>query len=225
MNNHRKLRDFHEQMKGELTREDCLLICGDFGAIWDGGESDNFMIHFVYEKFPCTVLWVDGNHENFDALDEYPVEKWMGGKVHRISENVLHLMRGEIFLLTVGKRKVKILAFGGAKSTDRGYDTGIMRGWWPQELPNQEEYDNALRNLAIHDHAIDYIFTHDAPSFVLYPMFGFTRHSDEVFKEFLGRIAMGVDYRAWYFGHHHRDISYDKFHCLFKTIVEIRGDV
>ena len=30
-----------------------------------------------------TTLFVDGNHENFDRLYEYPVEEWHGGKVHK----------------------------------------------------------------------------------------------------------------------------------------------
>lgn len=29
---------------------------------------------------PFTTLFVDGNHENFDLLNAYPVENWHGGK-------------------------------------------------------------------------------------------------------------------------------------------------
>lgn len=40
------------------------------------------------------MLFIDGNHENFDKLYSYPVETWYGGKVHKI---VIHLMRGEVY--------------------------------------------------------------------------------------------------------------------------------
>lgn len=30
-------------------------------------------------------------------LEEYPVEIWNGGKVHRINDSVIHLMRGQVF--------------------------------------------------------------------------------------------------------------------------------
>ena len=61
-----------------------------------------------------TTLFVDGNHENFTRLYNYPVEEWHGGKVHKIRDSVLHLMRGEIFEIN----DKKIFTFGGAKSHD-----------------------------------------------------------------------------------------------------------
>ena len=59
----------------------------------------------MYEKYwldwldnkNFTTLFVDGNHENFTRLYNYPVEEWHGGKVHKIRDSVIHLMRGEIF--------------------------------------------------------------------------------------------------------------------------------
>ena len=50
--------------------------------------------------------------ENFDRLDEMPVEMWCGGRVHRINDSVLHLMRGEAF--DIAGRKV--FCMGGARS-------------------------------------------------------------------------------------------------------------
>lgn len=40
------------------------------------------------------LLFVSGNHENFDLLAEYPQEDWNGGKVQRIHSHVIHLLRG-----------------------------------------------------------------------------------------------------------------------------------
>ena len=52
---------------------------------------------------------MDGNHENFELLDDYPVSRWHGGKVHFIKESVIHLMRGQIYTID-GKT---FFTFGG----------------------------------------------------------------------------------------------------------------
>ena len=57
---------------------------------------------------------MDGNHENFDRLYDYPVDELHGGKVHKIRNSVIHLMRGQVFEID-GK---KIFTFGGARSHD-----------------------------------------------------------------------------------------------------------
>ena len=63
-------------------------------------------------SLPFTIAFVDGCHENFDLLEQYPIEEWNGGKIHRISENIVHMMRGQVFYIQ-GK---KIFTFGGGIS-------------------------------------------------------------------------------------------------------------
>ena len=213
----RKLDTFAKQMRDNLTLDDYIVICGDFGIVWDGCENDKFFADVFYKDFPCTIIWVDGNHENFDLLHKYPQEVWMGGKVHRISDRILHLMRGEIF--TVGG--LKIFAFGGAKSTDRGYDTGHNAYWWPEELPSDEEIENAFANLKRHGNSVDLIVTHDAPYSVLSCGFGMHRDYDARFNEFLETLVGKVSFRTWFFGHHHDDLKFSKFQMMYNDIREI----
>ena len=97
----------------EMTKDDYMIVCGDFGFVWNGDKSDDAQLGKL-EALPFTVLFVDGNHENFDALNEYPVEQWHGGKVHRIRPHVLHLMRGQAFELQ-GRT---FFTMGGAQSHD-----------------------------------------------------------------------------------------------------------
>ena len=91
-------RFFHTELEdpGILTRNDYVIICGDFGGIWLGDERDNERVDPL-EELPYTVLFVSGNHENFEALAKYPVVEWHGGKVQFIRPNVIHLMRGQVF--------------------------------------------------------------------------------------------------------------------------------
>ena len=72
---------FYEQ--AELTKEDCVIITGDFGGIWDGSANERYWLDWL-EKKPFTTLFVSGNHENYDLLAEYPVEEWCGGQVQKI---------------------------------------------------------------------------------------------------------------------------------------------
>ena len=76
-------------IQSEMTKNDYIIICGDFGGVW------NYIVESIYEKHwldwlnnkNFTTLFVDGNHENFERLYNYPVEEWHGGKVHKIRES------------------------------------------------------------------------------------------------------------------------------------------
>ena len=103
-------------IQSEMTKKDYVIICGDFGGVWTFEEENHREkedLNWLNNK-NFTTLFVDGNHENFTRLYSYPVEEWHGGKVHKIRDSVLHLMRGEIFDID-GK---KFFTFGGAKSHD-----------------------------------------------------------------------------------------------------------
>ena len=102
---------FYEQ--AELTKDDCVIITGDFGGIWDGGAEERHWLDWLEAK-PFTTLFVSGNHENFDLLAEFPTEDWHGGKVQCIRPSVIHLMRGQIYDIQ-GKT---FFTMGGASSHD-----------------------------------------------------------------------------------------------------------
>lgn len=85
-------------MKNELSRSDYMIICGDFGLVWSNSAEERYWLKWLDSK-PWTTLWIDGNHENFDLLKEYPIEDWHGGRVQKITENIIHLCRGNVFEL------------------------------------------------------------------------------------------------------------------------------
>ena len=126
-----------------------------------------------------TTAFVTGNHENYDALRKYPLDKWRGGSSRRIRPSVILLERGQIFDLG-GKR---FFTMGGASNHD--IQDGILepddplfkkkcreldaRGamyrvnhlsWWKEELANEEEYRIARANLDRTGWEVDYIITH-----------------------------------------------------------------
>lgn len=68
----------------EMTREDYVIVCGDFGGVFFDDKTERWWLKWLSEK-PFTIIYVDGNHENFDRLygDEFEVVDFHGGKAHR----------------------------------------------------------------------------------------------------------------------------------------------
>ena len=99
----------------ELTKEDYVIILGDFGFVWDKEENkhEKYWLDWLQDR-NFTTLFIDGNHENHDRLKAYPISEWHGGKVHFIRPNVIHLMRGQVFTI----ENQKFLTMGGAPSHD-----------------------------------------------------------------------------------------------------------
>lgn len=199
----------------ELTKNDYVIICGDFGGIWYGNEKDNYWLNWL-EKKNFSTLFVDGNHENFAALSQYEECSWNGGKVQFIRPSVIHLMRGYVFDL----EGIKIFAMGGARSSDRMFRT-IGKSWWPQEMPNAEEIRRARQNLAINDNQVDIMITHDAPQSIA-RMIDFAKSEDDELMPFFDELRNTVGYRHWYFGHFHEDWKVDESHtAVYNKIIQL----
>ncbi len=109
----------HFPEQAGMTKEDYMIICGDFGGVWDGGKKEERNLDWL-EDLPFTTLFISGNHENFDLLRKYPTEEWNGGKIQRIRPHVIHLMRGQIFDL----QGYSFFTMGGARSHD--IEDGIL---------------------------------------------------------------------------------------------------
>ena len=233
-------RNFPEQK--EMSKEDYVIICGDFGGIWDQEEEskEETMLMDWLDCKSFTTLFVDGNHENFDRLYEYPVEEWHGGKVHKIRPSVIHLMRGQIFEIE-GK---SIFTFGGASSHD--IDGGILdlddpdyknkkkrldRGWkpyrlnhvswWQQELPAIEEMEEGRKNLTAHDNSVDFIVTHCcAPSTQI--QLGGSMYKPDILTTYFEEIRQNTKFKKWFFGHYHdnQNVSAEEI-LLYEQIIRI----
>lgn len=201
----------------ELTKDDYVIIAGDFGGVWSEQTLTESLRYYTH--LPFTVLFVDGNHENFDMINAYPVETWKGGKVHKIKPDVIHLMRGQVFEIE-GKT---IFTFGGATSIDKMYRTE-GRSWWRQELPTYEELDEGVANLKRYGNKVDYIITHSCPE----RAFAYPAISKNVIKfncpevQMLSYIDDIASFGHWYFGHFHTDAQLGgKYTALYDRIVRL----
>lgn len=197
-----------------LTKKDYIIICGDFGCVWSGEKKDYWWLDWL-EELPCSILFCDGNHENFDFLNAYPIEEWNGGKTHIIRPHIRHLMRGEIFTID----SFKFFVFGGATSIDRIYrKEGVS--WWSQELPTYAECEYALANLDKHAWVVDYVITHSAPDNIQHRINPNYQH--DIVTNLLFTIDKQLTFTHWYFGHYHTDKQIDDKHtALFHEIIQI----
>lgn len=201
---HGVLDRFHPDftpMVDQLKSEDYFLVTGDFGFVFRLDEKEKKKLD-VLEGLPFTILFIDGNHENFDALATFPVEYWNGGKVHRIRKNILHLMRGQVF--TIEGRK--FFTMGGGYSIDKFLrKEGVS--WWKEEIPSDEEMEEALKNLEKHDYTVDYIITHAAPESTMNLIFP-NHDPEKKLNLFLQEVMDRTTYTHWYFGHLHQENTY-----------------
>ncbi len=212
-----KVERFFGEHEDEYTEDDYLIICGDVGVCGFSPDVEG-ETRRILRELPVTVLFIDGNHEHHQRLNDLPVDEWMGGKVHFIESDIIHLMRGQVYEID----GVRFFTFGGAYSVDRYVRTeGI--DWFPEEIPSREEYEEGLDNLEACGYIVDYIVTHTAPREVAAAL-GYGEESlDEVaLRRYLQQIADEVDYKKWFFGHFHEDeVIEDAFVALYDEMIVI----
>lgn len=224
----------------DMTKDDYVIICGDFG-LWHDTKDERYRLDWL-EKKPFTTLFVDGNHSNFDRLNAYPVEEWNGGKVHKIRPSVIHLMRGEVFNL----HNKTFFAFGGASSHDisdgildskdknwskkaealekQGKYMYRIKGlsWWEEELPSDKEMNNGLMNLEKNNWNVDYIITHSPSASILALLGAQGLYEQDKLTQYLENIRVHTEYKRHFMGHMHINKAMnDKDILLYEQIVRI----
>lgn len=226
----------------EMTRNDFVIILGDFGGIWSNSKEEKYWLDWLNDK-PFTTLFVDGNHENFNMLYTFPVIDFHGGKAHKIRDSIYHLMRGYVFDIC----DKKFFAFGGASSHDiqdgildpddfvdmDGFRDTYRRwqkygkmfrvkgvSWWDQEMPNDEEMERGRQSLNDVNNEVDFVISHCAPQEVA-SLIGFTDR-DKLTWYFNELLWDGLKFTKWLFGHYHtnRQIM-GKFICLYEQMIRI----
>ena len=199
-----------------LTKNDYVIVLGDFGLYWKNNDTFKYWYDILQNK-PWTTLWLDGNHENFDWINSMKVFEWHGGKVHK-DESIIHLMRGQVYDI----EDKKIFVMGGADSVDKANRTeGIS--WWKEEIPNFSEINEAIDNLIANENSVDYILTHTCPEELITKMFNLTpwpefNNVERILQNLLG---LKINFKRWFFGHWHEDKDYENYSCLYQRIIKL----
>lgn len=254
--NFRKLGKRHVPAK----ENDYVIICGDVGLLWESrcleeishgdirltDECCTFDYNLKWlSNIKYTLLWIPGNHDNYDMIAEYPIETWHGGKArHIIRDKVICLERGQIFTI----EDKTFFTFGGASShditegilnpadfnTEADYKAELkywkktktffrVKGvsWWEQELPTDEEMQEGLNNLEKAGNKVDYIITHCCSSRIEEQL-GMKDH--DKLTDYFNYIDSFVDFKQWYFGHYHEDStsSDDKYVLCYHNFYPLK---
>ena len=220
----------------KLSRDDFVIICGDFGLPFlpsdaypenefvankharSSGSSYRYWIKWLSER-PFTVLWVDGNHDNHPFWYEQPVSEWNGGlvNIHPEAENVIHLKRGEYYEIDGHT----FWTMGGAMSHDKEYRTEGY-SWWKEEIPSYQEMTHGIDTLEKHGNKVDYILTHTMPQTLVPAVMG-AYYDSEPTRNYLDGIYTGTDFKYWFCGHFHIDSDAPayKIRVLYEDIIAL----
>lgn len=224
-------------VQNELTKEDIVLIAGDFSLPYNVHEdtSDHLALNCLEQK-KFTIVFIDGNHENFSALKQYPIVLFHGAQCHQLRPHIYHMMRGE--MLDIDEKK--ILGLGGAitytsKKNIIKHDRHDFHHF-VNEIPDDIELAKAYYALATKKPNI--IVTHDGPSDVVKKIYDITKKPvgkygfnpskmQIMLQNMLNSIVEeNIPVKKWYFGHHHVDLDLGtkngtEFRVVYNDIVEI----
>lgn len=181
----------------ELTKDDYIIVLGNCLGISDDKTYQDLIK--MYSSLNCTVLFIDGDNENYKFINNLEVGEFKGGKCHYLSDSLIHLMRGEIYDFS----NFKVLSFGGAESLLKEEMIKNDEIWYKEQVPTLKELKNGLDNLSKHNNKVDYIITHEAPS----SSFLYEVEKLSFTTKLLDKIDNVARCKMWYFAHYQHDLE------------------
>ena len=198
---HGDISRFNDPALKQLKKGDVLIVCGDFGFIWDNSRQEQKNLKKLASK-KYDICFVDGTHENFEIINSLPETTWQGGKVHKVANNIYHLMRGQIYKID----NITYFTMGGGESPD--IDIRFeANAWSKDEFPSRDEMVEGAENLEKINCKIDCILTHEPP--VKVKSFLRLKDSEAVsvngLNTYFEELSTACTYRRWFFGSMHLD--------------------
>ena len=201
-----------------LTKDDVVIILGDFGLLWSNtpDAEERWWLQWL-DNCPWTTLFLDGNHENHDRLEALPTETIYGGTVGRVSDSVLHLKRGQIYTID----GTTLLTVGGAESIDKNRRQEFV-SWWSQELLSAEDIRRTMNTLEKHNNTVAYVLTHTCPTEAFQLIDVLFKGDDPTMDELQQAVANVTTFDHWYFGHMHLDEKLnDSYTAVYRNIIRL----
>lgn len=207
---------FRQPKLKKLKKGDTLIVCGDFGFIWEDTKAEQKILKKLGKK-KYNVCFIDGTHENFDLLYNYKISEWNGGKVHNISGRLYHLMRGQMFHID----GMSIFTMGGGESPD--IDLRFENSTWSRfEIPNRDELLEGAQSLEDAGCSVDIVVTHEPPLKIK----GFLKLKEKGAVRVTGlntyfeELSNSCEFKRWFFGSMHIDKHISSSHvAVFQHIV------
>lgn len=139
--------------KAEAFDCDALFVVGDFGFWPKFASGRKFLeeISRMATRAKKPLYWIDGNHEDFDSLEDVYGGLSLRSKPIEIRKGIFYMPRGYSWVWD----DVKFAGFGGGTSIDKDYRTE-GKDWFPQELLTEADVE---KSQTIGE--VDILFTHD----------------------------------------------------------------
>ncbi|MDP4120037.1 MAG: hypothetical protein Q8876_03155, partial [Bacillota bacterium] len=161
------------------------------------------------------ILFIEGTHENFDALENFPIVEFGGSYARQIADNIFQLMRGQIYKIE-GKL---IFTFGGGEIPDK---VDICEGnpFFLRQMPTKEQIENAAKELIANGSEVNYIITHEPPNQIAQLIDRDAPATD--LGSFFLKLTQTVKFEKWFFGALHADKKLvAKYFAVFDDILPI----
>ncbi|HZJ77318.1 MAG TPA: metallophosphoesterase [Clostridia bacterium] len=214
---HGDIKRFKQTQLKKLKKGDTLIICGDFGFLWDDSKKEKRLLKKIGRK-KYNVCFIDGTHENFKLLNAYEVSEWNKGKVHNICGKLYHLMRGQMY--EIEGQKVFTMGGGESPDIDIRFDNNT---WSSSEIPSRKELLEGASTLEKANGKVDLIITHEPPLKIK----GFLNLKDKKnirvsgLNSYFEEISNQCEFKRWFFGSLHVDKYISSSHIgVFRKIVD-----
>lgn len=197
----------------KIKKNDILIVCGDFGFLWDKSNLEYKKLKWL-SKRKYKIAFVDGCNDNMEIIEEYPVSVWNGGQVRLISDNIIYLMKGELYNI----EDKKVLAFGGGFNSNLTADLD-NNNWWPENYSTMASVDAVVRNIERVNGDFDLIVTHEAPSSITPCIEKIP--SNNAINNILEEIRTHSKFNMWFFGKYHMDkMIAPKYCAIFDRVIK-----
>ncbi len=227
----------HLQMRN-WTENDVAVVLGDTALMWPGCEKETAYVLDQLASKPFTIIFILGNHDNYDWAETLPQVDVLGGTMRQIVVN--DTVYENRFIVdswtTADLSGYHCLLCAHAKSHDidhlyqpddkEGIAAAKRRGewfrvahktWWPQEELDTEAIEPFIQE---HENErFDAILTHDCPG--MFCAFAGHENGERMRateqEEYFDGLRRRLDYGIWVHGHmHHEWFAYKDYEAFYK---------
>lgn len=212
---HGQIDTFDTPAYKKLKKSDTLIICGDFGFIWNSSSEENKLLKRLQKK-KYQIAFLDGRYENFPLLKSYHEEIYCSGKVRRIASNIVWLQRGELYNI----EDKKLLVFGGGSAVE-GIGEYENVSFLKEAEPEDEQVDLLINNLKRCEGKVDAILTHEPPLSIKNCLEEEQNDYGSI-HELLEELRNHSDFSQWFFGRYHLDRKIPPcYRAVFNDVVPL----
>lgn len=228
----------HPGMK-KWVKDDVVVVCGDTALMWPGYEKETVYTLEQLKCKPFTIVFILGNHDNYDWAETLPQVNVFGGTMRQIVvDDVVYENRFIVDSWTVADLSgYHCLLCGHANSHDiqhlyqpddkegiaaaekrREWFRVAHKTWWPQETLDIDAIEPFIQE---HENErFDAVLTHDCPgmflSFAAHANGG-PRFAPTEQEEYFDSLRRRLDYGIWVHGHMHLDwFCYKDYEAFYR---------